>query len=124
MDANFRYNYFVRVPGAGISVPLLAYREYYNRRKKTMALTKEVKAKLVAEYGKNDKDTGSTEVQVAILTYEINELNEHFQTHIHDFSSKRGLMKKIGQRKALLAYLKDNDLKAYEELIKKLGLRR
>ena len=89
-----------------------------------MALTKEVKAKLVAEYGKNDKDTGSTEVQVAILTYEINELNEHFQAHIHDFSSKRGLMKKIGQRKALLAYLKDNDLKAYEELIKKLGLRR
>lgn len=124
MDANFRYNNFVRVPGAGISVPLLAYREYYNRRKKTMALTKEVKAKLVAEYGKNDKDTGSTEVQVAILTYEINELNEHFQTHIHDFSSKRGLMKKIGQRKALLAYLKDKDLKAYEELIKKLGLRR
>ena len=89
-----------------------------------MALTKEVKAKLIAEYGKNDKDTGSTEVQVAILTYEINELNEHFQTHIHDFSSKRGLMKKIGQRKALLAYLRDKDLKAYEELIKKLGLRR
>jgi small subunit ribosomal protein S15 len=89
-----------------------------------MALTKEVKQQLVAEYGKNDKDTGSSAVQVAILTYEINELNEHFSTHIHDFSSKRGLMKKIGQRKALLAYLKDNDLKAYEELIKKLGLRR
>ena len=89
-----------------------------------MALTKEVKAQLVAEYGKNAQDTGSAAVQVAILTYEINELNEHFTTHIHDFSSKRGLMKKIGQRKALLAYIKDNDLKAYEELIKKLGLRR
>lgn len=89
-----------------------------------MALTKEVKAKLIAEYGKNAKDTGSTEVQIAILTTEINELNEHFQTHIHDFSSKRGLMKKIGQRKALLTYLKENDPKSYEELIKKLGLRR
>jgi small subunit ribosomal protein S15 len=89
-----------------------------------MALTKEVKAKLVAENGKNANHTGSTEVKIAILTYEINELNEHFQTHIHDFSSKRGLMKKIGQRKTLSAYLKANDLKAYEELIKKLGLGR
>ena len=82
------------------------------------------KQEIIKAYGRKEGDTGSTEVQVAILTYEINELNEHFQTHIHDFSSKRGLMKKIGQRKALLAYLKDNDLKAYEELIKKLGLRR
>lgn len=89
-----------------------------------MALTKEVKAKLVAEYGKNDKDTGSTAVQIAILTAEINELNVHFQTHIHDFHSKRGLMKKIGQRRSLLDYLKKEDLKAYEELITKLGLRR
>ena len=89
-----------------------------------MALTREAKDALIKKYGKDAKDTGSTEVQVAILTYEINDLNEHFQTHIHDFSSKRGLMKKIGQRKALLAYLKDKDLKAYEELIKKLGLRR
>ena len=89
-----------------------------------MALTKEVKAKLVAEYGKNDKDTGSTEVQIAILTAEINELNTHFETHIHDFHSKRGLMKKIGQRRSLLAYLKSEDLKRYEELIKSLGLRR
>ena len=89
-----------------------------------MALTKEVKAKLVAEYGKGANDTGSTEVQVAILTYEINDLNEHFQTHIHDFSSKRGLMKKIGHRRSLLTYLKNNDLHAYEELVKSLGLRK
>ena len=89
-----------------------------------MALSKEVKAEIIKKYGKNDKDTGSTEVQIAILTAEINELNTHFETHIHDFHSKRGLMKKIGQRRSLLAYLKDEDLKRYEELIKSLGLRR
>ena len=89
-----------------------------------MALTKEVKAQIIAEYGKGAKDTGSTEVQVAILTAEINQLNEHFQTHIHDFHSKRGLMVKIGQRKSLLNYLKNKDLKAYEALIARLGLRR
>ena len=89
-----------------------------------MALTKEQKAQIIAEYGKDAKDTGSTEVQVAILTAEINQLNEHFQTHIHDFHSKRGLMVKIGQRKSLLSYLKNKDLKAYEALIAKLGLRR
>ena len=89
-----------------------------------MALTKELKAQIIAEYGKGAKDTGSTEVQVAILTAEINQLNEHFQTHTHDFHSKRGLMVKIGQRKSLLNYLKNKDLKAYEALIAKLGLRR
>ena len=89
-----------------------------------MALTKEQKAQIIAEYGKDAKDTGSTEVQVAILTAEINQLNEHFQTHTHDFHSKRGLMVKIGQRKSLLSYLKNKDLKAYEALIAKLGLRR
>ena len=89
-----------------------------------MALSKEVKAEIVKKSGKNDKDTGSTEVQIAILTAEINELNTHFETHIHDFHSKRGLMKKIGQRRSLLAYLKSEDLKRYEEIIKSLGLRR
>ncbi len=89
-----------------------------------MALAKEVKAKIVAEYGKDAKDTGSVEVQIALLTAEINELNVHFQTHIHDFHSKRGLMRKIGARKSLLAYLKKNDLKKYEELTSKLGLRK
>ena len=89
-----------------------------------MALTADVKAKLVKEYGKNDKDTGSVEVQVAILTYEINELNEHFNYHIHDFASKRGLMIKIGHRKSLLNYLKKEDLKRYEALVQKLGLRK
>jgi len=89
-----------------------------------MALTKEVKAQIVKDFGKNEADTGSVEVQIALLTAEINQLNEHFQTHIHDFHSKRGLMIKIGQRKSLINYLKKNDLKAYEALIAKLGLRR
>ena len=89
-----------------------------------MALTREQKAQIIAEYGRGAKDTGSTEVQVAILTAEINQLNEHFQTHTHDFHSKRGLMVKIGQRKSLLYYLKNKDLKSYEALIAKLGLRR
>ncbi len=89
-----------------------------------MALTKEAKAALIKEYGKNDKDTGSIEVQIAILTAEINELNTHFDTHIHDFHSKRGLMRKIGHRRSLLNYLKKEDLHKYEALIEKLGLRR
>ena len=89
-----------------------------------MALTKEVKAQIIKDFGKDAKDTGSTEVQVAILTAEINQLNEHFATHIHDFHSKRGLMQKIGQRRSLLNYLKGKNLHAYEDLIKKLGLRR
>ena len=89
-----------------------------------MALTKEAKAALIKEYGKNDKDTGSVEVQIAILTAEINELNTHFDTHIHDFHSKRGLMRKIGHRRSLLNYLKKNDLKSYENVVAKLGLRK
>ena len=87
-------------------------------------LTAEQKAQIVKTYGKNEKDTGSTAVQVAILTEEINQLNVHFQTHIHDFHSKPGLMCKIGHRRALLDYLKKKDLHAYEDLIAKLGLRR
>ncbi len=89
-----------------------------------MALTKDVKSKIIKEYGKNEKDCGSVEVQVAILTHEINELTEHLNTHIHDFHSKRGLLMKVGRRKKLLEYLKDNDVKSYRELIKKLNLRK
>jgi len=87
-------------------------------------LTKEVKQEIIAKYGKDAKDTGSIEVQIALLTEEINDLNVHFQTHIHDFHSKRGLMIKIGHRKSLLNYLKKNDLERYEALVKSLGLRK
>ena len=88
-----------------------------------MALSKELKAQLLADFATKEGDTGSVEVQVAILTYEINKLNEHLQTHIHDFHSARGLKMKIGHRKALLAYLKKEDLQRYSALIAKLGLR-
>ena len=88
-----------------------------------MALSKELKAQLLADFATKEGDTGSVEVQVAILTYEINKLNEHLQTHIHDFHSARGLKMKIGHRKALLAYLKKEDLTRYSALIAKLGLR-
>ena len=87
-------------------------------------MEKAKKQDIIKNFARDEKDTGSTEVQVAILTAEINQLNEHFQTHTHDFHSKRGLMVKIGQRKSLLNYLKNKDLKAYEALIAKLGLRR
>lgn len=89
-----------------------------------MALTKEVKTKIINEFKIKEGDTGSTEVQVAILTHEINELNSHLKTHIHDFHSRRGLLKKVGQRRSLLDYLKNNDLNRYRDLIAKLGLRR
>ena len=88
-----------------------------------MALSKEVKTQLIQDFATKEGDTGSVEVQVAILTYEINKLNEHLQTHIHDFHSARGLKMKIGHRKALLAYLKKEDLARYSALIAKLGLR-
>lgn len=88
-----------------------------------MALSKELKTKIINEYATKPGDTGSAEVQVAILTYEINQLNSHLKTHIHDFHSARGLRMKVGQRRSLLAYLKKSDLDRYAALIKKLGLR-
>ncbi|HKL61047.1 MAG TPA: 30S ribosomal protein S15 [Acholeplasma sp.] len=88
-----------------------------------MALTKEQKQVIIADYATKDGDTGSAEVQIAILTREINDLNGHLQTHIHDFHSKRGLFQKIGRRKRLMTYLKNKDLSSYAALIKKLGLR-
>ncbi|HOP65545.1 MAG TPA: 30S ribosomal protein S15 [Bacilli bacterium] len=89
-----------------------------------MALNKAEKATIVKEFAKDNKDTGCTEVQIAILTKEINDLTEHLKTHIHDFHSKRGLLKKVGKRKSLLNYLKEHNVKSYRELIKKLNLRK
>ncbi len=89
-----------------------------------MALTSEVKAAIVKEYSRGNNDTGSAEVQIAILTKEIQELTEHFKTHIHDFHSRRGLLKKVGQRRSMLKYLAKTDVARYRELIKKLGLRK
>lgn len=89
-----------------------------------MALSKEEKAKIVKEFGKNDKDTGSIEVQIAILTKEINELTAHLKEHIHDYHSKRGLLMKVGQRRSKLNYLMKNDVTKYRDVINKLGLRK
>ena len=89
-----------------------------------MALTKEVKEKLIKKYAKSEKDTGSAEVQIAILTEEIKELTEHSKVHIHDYHSRRGLLKKVGQRRNLLNYLAKKDIKRYRDIVKALKLRK
>lgn len=88
-----------------------------------MAISKETKQALIKEFKINDKDTGSAQVQIAVLTEEINQLNAHLAIHTHDFHSKRGLFQKIGSRKRLLTYLKNSNLEAYTALIAKLNLR-
>jgi len=89
-----------------------------------MALTNEAKKAIVEEFRLKEGDTGSPEVQVALLTKEITELNEHLKNHIHDHHSRRGLLKKVGHRRNLLKYLAKKDVKRYRDLIEKLGLRR
>ena len=89
-----------------------------------MALDKNVKADLVKKFGKDEKDTGSIEVQIAILTNEINTLTDHFKQHPKDNHSKRGLLHKVGQRKSLLNYLIKNDVTRYRKVVKELGLRK
>ena len=87
-------------------------------------ITKEIKQQLIKDYQLKEGDTGSPEVQIAILTYRINDLNEHLKEHKKDHHSRRGLLKMVGQRRNLLAYLKDNDLERYRTLIARLGLRK
>ena len=89
-----------------------------------MSLAAEKKREIVARYGRGDGDTGSTEVQVALLTARINELTEHLRTHRKDHHSRRGLLMLVGKRRRLLNYLQRHDLDAYRELIRELGLRR
>ena len=89
-----------------------------------MAITKERKAELVKEFARDKKDTGSAEVQIAILTEEIKELTEHLKVHIHDYHSKRGLLRMVGKRRKLLDYLKENDVVSYRNLIEKLNIRK
>jgi len=89
-----------------------------------MAISKERKAELVKQFGKNEKDCGATEVQIAILTEDINNLTEHLKTHIHDYHSKRGLQMMVGKRRSLLDYLKKTNVVSYRETIKALGIRK
>ncbi len=87
-------------------------------------LSKEKKASIIKEYGHKPGDTGSPEVQIALLTERINELTEHLKVNQKDHHSRRGLLKMVGQRRGLLAYLKKNDIERYRSLIKRLGLRK
>lgn len=89
-----------------------------------MALTKDEKARIIAEYGETERDSGSTEVQVALLTKRINMLTEHFSTHSRDHHSRRGLLRLVGQRRRLLRYLEKEDTSRYREVVRSLGLRR
>ena len=89
-----------------------------------MALAKERIEEIIAEYGKDSKNTGSTEAQIALLTAKIQALSAHLQSHRKDFHSQRGLLKMVGQRKRLLAYLERKDYDGYKALIASLGLRR
>ena len=89
-----------------------------------MALTKETKEAIVKKFARDEKDTGSAEVQIAILTEEINALTKHLEEHKHDHHSRRGLLIKVGKRKNLLAYLAKKDVNSYRKVIKELGLRK
>ena len=89
-----------------------------------MALKKETKQELIKTYATHKGDTGSPEVQIALLTEEIKILTDHLKFHIHDFHSKRGLLMKVGQRRNLLDYLKKTDINRYRAIIEKLGLRK
>ena len=87
-------------------------------------IAKDKKQAIIKEYGRSEGDTGSPEVQVAILTARINELTEHFKANPKDHHSRRGLLKMVGQRRGLLAYLKDKDIERYRAIINELGLRK
>ena len=87
-------------------------------------ITKEKKAELIEEFGISEGDTGSSQVQIAILTHRINALNGHLKTHKKDHHSRRGLIMMVGKRNSLLKYLRNNDVDEYQKLIKKLNLRR
>ncbi len=89
-----------------------------------MTMSAEQKQAIVDEYGKNSKDTGSTEVQIALLTARISDLTPHFQSHKKDHHSRQGLVRLVNQRRKLLDYLKSKDIERYRELIARLGLRR
>jgi small subunit ribosomal protein S15 len=89
-----------------------------------VALTKEVKQELIDKHGRDGQDTGSAEVQIAMLTRRINELTEHLRAHPKDHYSRRGLLKLVGRRRRFLGYLQRKDLEKYRALIKELGLRR
>ena len=88
-----------------------------------MTINLKNKKEIVKKYGKNEKDTGSVDVQIAMMSQKINELTEHLKNNAKDFSTKRGLLMLVGRRKRFLSYLKEQNLEEYRSLIKKLGIR-
>jgi small subunit ribosomal protein S15 len=96
----------------------------FQRRREKLTLTKEDKQGIIGQHGRSDADTGSPQVQIALLTARINDLTGHLRTHSKDHHSRRGLLKMVGRRRRLLNYLQRNDLEGYRALIKELGLRR
>lgn len=89
-----------------------------------MSINAEAKSKVVSEFQRSENDTGSPEVQVALLTARIQHLTDHFKAHKHDHHSRRGLLRMVNQRRSLLDYLKKTEIKRYRDLIERLGLRR
>ena len=87
-------------------------------------MTKERKQEIISTYRRDEKDTGSSEVQIALLTERIKELTEHLKIHTHDNHSRRGLLKMVGARRSLLKYLSDKDVQRYRDIVEKLGLRK
>ena len=95
-----------------------------NKKRRQKMITKEIKEQIIKDYQLKEGDTGSPEVQIAIRTYRINDLNEHLKVHKKDHHSRRGLLKMVGQGRNLLAYLREKDLERYRTLIARLGLRK
>ena len=98
--------------------------EVMKRKEEIKMLSNEKKAEIVKNFGRKEGDTGSTEVQVALLTEQINVLTEHMKVNKKDYSSNRGLLKMVGRRRSLLAHLKSQDINRYRDLVQKLGLRK
>ena len=111
------------IPGVRTLRPTLSIRRLLKQEDFKM-ISKEKKAEIIATYGRKEGDTGSPEVQIALLTQRINELNEHLANNHKDHHSRRGLLKMVGQRRGLLAYLKKSDMESYRNLIARLGLRK
>lgn len=113
-----------RGSGIGISNRFLITGDHKNIMEENKMISKEKKQAIMAEYARTPGDTGSPEVQVAVLTARINELTEHLKVNHKDHHSRRGLLKMVGQRRGLLAYLKKKDIERYRSLIERLGLRK
>jgi small subunit ribosomal protein S15 len=103
---------------------VIGWKKHSSRWSNKMSLNAETKAQIVADFARAEGDTGSPEVQVALLSAQINHLQGHFKQHIHDHHSRRGLLRMVSQRRSLLDYLKRKDVARYSALIAKLGLRR